>query len=48
MLETGKSQGPQLRGRGWFYVIINSCDGGLAEEAVFVVHQVLVDAGPER
>ena len=27
-------------------VVIHPSDGGLAEEAVLVVHQVLVDAGP--
>lgn len=31
---------------GWFDVIIYSCDSGLAEEAVLVIHQVLIDTGP--
>lgn len=30
---------------GWFGEVVHPCDGGLAEEAVLVVHQVLVDAG---
>lgn len=32
---------------GWFGVIIHSSDSGLAEEAVLVIHQVLIDTGPE-
>ncbi len=32
---------------GWFGVIFHSSDSGLAEEAVFVIHQVLIDTGPE-
>ncbi len=32
---------------GWFGVIFHSSDSGLAEEAVLVIHQVLIDTGPE-
>lgn len=32
-------------GGGRLAVVLDSGDGGLAEEAVLVVHQVLVDAG---
>lgn len=30
---------------GWLGEVVHPCDGGLTEEAVLVVHQVLVDAG---
>lgn len=35
----------QALGGGWLNVIIHTRDGGFAEEAVLVVHQVLIDAG---
>lgn len=38
----------QALGGGWFNVVIHSCDGGFAEEAVLIVHQVLVDAGSKK
>lgn len=40
---------PEVRGwvlrAGRLGEVVHTCDGGLAEEAVLVVHQVLVDAG---
>lgn len=38
----------QALGGGWLHVIIHTRDGGFAEEAVLVVHQVLVDAGSRK
>lgn len=32
-------------GAGWLGEVVHPRDGGLTEEAVLVVHQVLVDAG---
>lgn len=38
----------QALGGGWLNVIVHTRDGGFAEEAVLVVHQVLVDAGSRK
>lgn len=35
----------QALGGGWLNVIVHTRNGGFAEEAVLVVHQVLVDTG---